>query len=75
MTKLIHYKYPLYAVLDKDTIKNEILTHLSVAKRGFVSKGRLIDIISAILNKHKTCCQRHILPLASFFKDKVLMLR
>ena len=27
----------MYAVLDKDTIKNEILPHLSVAKRGFQS--------------------------------------
>ena len=35
VTKLIHNKQPMYAVLDKDTIKNEILPHLSVAKRGF----------------------------------------
>ena len=33
VTKLIHNKQPMYAVLDKDTIKNEILPHLSVAKR------------------------------------------
>ena len=28
----------MYEVLDKDTIKSEILPHLSVAKRGYVSK-------------------------------------
>ena len=29
----------MYEVLDKDTIKFEILPHLSVAKRGFVTKS------------------------------------
>ena len=38
VTRLIHNKQPMYAVLDKDTIKNEILPYLSVAKRGFISK-------------------------------------
>ncbi len=28
----------MYEVLDKDTIKSEILPHLSVSKRGHVSK-------------------------------------
>ena len=37
VTKLINNKKPMYAVLDKDTIKNEILPHLSVAKRGFIT--------------------------------------
>jgi len=29
----------MYEVLDKDTIKSEILPHLSVAKRGFATKS------------------------------------
>ena len=28
----------MHEVLDKDTIKSKILRHLSVAKRGYVSK-------------------------------------
>ncbi|MBR8708092.1 hypothetical protein IX321_000875 [Bacteroides pyogenes] len=28
VTKLIHNNIPMYAVLDKDTIKSEILPHL-----------------------------------------------
>ena len=28
----------MYEVLNKDTMKNEILPHLSVEKRGYVSK-------------------------------------
>ena len=31
----------MYEVLDKDTIKSEILPHLSGAKRGYVLKRRL----------------------------------
>jgi len=38
VTKLIYSESPMYPVLDKDTIKNEILPHLSKAKRGYVSK-------------------------------------
>ena len=33
----------MYEVLDKDTIKFEILPHLSVAKRGYVSKSDLLQ--------------------------------
>lgn len=32
--KTIHKEEPMYAVLDKVTIKSEILPHLSTAKRG-----------------------------------------
>ncbi len=35
----------MYEVLDKDTIKSEILPHLSVAKRGYVSKGDQAEVI------------------------------
>ena len=39
VTKLIHNKQPMYAVLDKDTIKNEILPHLSVAEKVLCKKA------------------------------------
>ena len=39
----------MYKVLDEDTIKIEILPHLSTAKRGFVTKGELVEIVNAIL--------------------------
>ena len=32
-------------VLNKDALKNEILRHLSVAKRGYISKGYLSEVI------------------------------
>lgn len=35
--------------VNKDTIKNEILPHLSITKCGFVSKNSSIEIINAIL--------------------------
>ena len=35
----------MYEVLDKDTIKSEILPHLSVAKRGYALKSNLLEII------------------------------
>lgn len=72
VTKLIHNKQPMYAVLDKDTIKNEILPHLSVAKRGFQSKSSLIEVINAILYKLKTGCQWEYLPVKELFSGKVL---
>ncbi len=59
-------------VLDKDTIKSEILPHLSVAKRGYVSKSDLVEVIQCILYKLKTGCQWHMLPVSSFFTGRVL---
>ena len=38
VTKLIYSESPMYTVLDKDTIKNEILPHLSKAKCGYALK-------------------------------------
>ncbi len=35
----------MYEVLDKDTIKSEILPHLSGAKRGYVSKDDQAEVI------------------------------
>ena len=37
--------------MNKDTIKNEILPHLSIMKCGFVSKNSSIEIINVILYK------------------------
>lgn len=62
----------MYAVLDKDTIKNEILPHLSKAKRGYATQSCLIDVINAILYKLKTGCQWALLPVKSLFSGKVL---
>jgi len=39
----------MYEVLDKDTIKSEILPHLSVAKRGYVTKSDLLEAIQCVL--------------------------
>ena len=72
VTKLIYNKKPMYAVLDKDIIKEEILPHLSVAKRGFVSKSSLIEVINAILYKLKRGCQWKYLPVKELFSSKVL---
>jgi transposase len=58
--------------LNKDTIKNEILPHLSVAKRGFQSRSSLIEVINAILYKLKTGCQWAYLPVKELFNGKVL---
>ena len=62
----------MYEVLDKDTIKSEILPHLSVAKRGYVSKSDLVEVIQCILYKLKTGCQWHMFPVSSFFTGRVL---
>lgn len=70
--KLIHNKISMYVVLDKDTIKSEILPHSSVAERGFVTQSCLVEIVNAILYKLKTGCQWEYLPVESLFSGKVL---
>ena len=62
----------MYEVLDTDTIKFEILPHLSVARRGYVSKSDLLEVIQCILYKLKTGCQWHMLPVSSVFTRRVL---
>ena len=62
----------MYTVLDKDTIKNEILPHLSKAKRGYVTQSCLIEVVNAILYKLKTGCQWAFLPVKALFSGKVL---
>ena len=63
----------MYKVLDKDTIKNEILPHLSVAKRGYICQSSLSEVIQCILYKLKTGCQWYMLPVSSFFITKPYM--
>ena len=62
----------MYEVLDKDTIKSEILPFLSVAKRGYVTKSDLVEVIQCILYKLKTGCQWHMLPVSAIFTGRVL---
>ena len=57
-------------MLDKDTIKTEILPLLSKAKRGYVTQSCLIEVVNAISYKLKTG-----LPMGAvkaLFSDKVL---
>ena len=68
----IHKEKPMYAVLDKVTIKSEILPYLSTAKRGYETKSCLIEIINAILYKLKTGCQWEFLPVEALFTKTVL---
>lgn len=62
----------MYKVLVKDTIENEILPHLSVAKRGFKTKSCLTEVVNCILYKLKTGIQWYMLPVESLFSDIVL---
>ena len=61
---------PEYAVLDKDTIKSEIMPYLSIAKRGFTSKFDLVEIVNAILYKLKSGCQWRLLPVGHLFSGE-----
>lgn len=70
--KTIYKEEPMYAVLDKVTIKSEILPYLSTAKRGFKTKSCLIEIVNAILYKLKTGCQWEYLPVEALFSETVL---
>ena len=62
----------MYKVLSKDMIKTEIIPHLPVGKRGFVSRAPLCEIINSILYKLKTGTQWHLLPVESLFSNTVL---
>ena len=57
VTKLIYSWSPMYTVLDKDTIKNEILPHLSKAKRGYATQSCLIECHSKLSHRGS---ERHI---------------
>ena len=62
----------MYQVLSKDTIENEIIPHLSVAKRGFKTKSCLIEVVNSILYKLKTGVQWEFLPVESLFSKVFL---
>ena len=62
----------MYEVLDKETIKSEILPYLSVAKRSFVTKSNLAQSLQRILYKLKTGCQWHMIPVSSILTGTVL---
>lgn len=62
----------MYKVLSKDTIENEIIPHLSVAKRGFKTKSCLTEIVNCILYKLKTGIQWEYLPVNCLFSKVVL---
>ncbi len=62
----------MYVVLDKNTIKNEILPYLSTAKCGYVTQSCLVEVVNAILYKLKTGCQWALLPVKALFSGKVL---
>ena len=51
----------MYEVPDKDTIKSEILPFLSVAKRGYVTKSDLLEVVQCIRYKLKAGCLWHIM--------------
>ena len=55
----------MYEVLDKQTIKSEILRHLSVAKRSYTSKRLLVKVIQYLLHKLKTSCQWQIISVSA----------
>jgi len=62
----------MYEVLDKDTIKTEILPHLPTAQRGYKTKSDMVEIVNSILYKLKTGCQWHMLPVSGLFTTEVL---
>ena len=49
----------MYEVLDKETMKSEILLHLPAAKRGYASKSNLLKAFQCMLYKLKTSLQWH----------------
>ena len=50
----------MYDVPNKDTKKYEILPHLSVAKRGQMSKSARVEVIPCGFYKLKTACRWQI---------------
>lgn len=59
-------------VLDKVTIENWILPHLSLGERGKAIKVEMTALIEAILYKLKTGCQWRQLPVKQFFDEEKL---
>lgn len=61
---------PKYAILNKITFISEIIPHLTVAKRGFVSKFDLVEIVNAIPYTLKTCLQREYLTIEELISEE-----
>lgn len=59
-------------ILSKNTINKFIVAYLSKAKRGFVSKVPLWEIVNAILYKLKTGIQWSLLPIKSLINRRKL---
>lgn len=62
----------MYTVLDKDTIKMEIVPLIPKTKRGFPPTVPLVEIINAVLYKLKTGVQWHQLPVKALFEGQYL---
>lgn len=62
----------MYQVVDKDTIRIEILPHLSAAKKGFHTTSFLIEVVNSILCELKKNYQLYLLSVASLFSHVVL---
>ena len=72
-------------VLDKDTIKPEILHHLSVAKRGYASKSNLVSVLSThslqvesvftVVHNEEKVKRSSLCFLCSYVRMNVFMLR
>lgn len=62
----------MYKVLDEDIIKEEIIPHLSIGKRGFKITSKLEEVVNAILYKLKTGCQWEYIPVGELFSEVVL---
>ena len=54
-------------ILHEDTIVKYILPHLSKAKRGFVSRSQLWQVVNAIFYKFKSGVQWRLLPSSALF--------
>lgn len=63
------HKHHSMGILDKNTIEQWIIPHLSKGKRGFASTVPISDIVLAIFYRLKTGCQWRQLPTKEFFSD------
>ena len=47
----------MYEVQDEDTMKHEILSHLSVVKRGYDSIYNQVEVVQCSFHNLKIACQ------------------